>query len=194
MSHPTCSVNDCGQVRRKRTWCASHYAQWRRSGEEPKPFRYKWADRGPCLNCGTDTHGSIHRKYCSDNCRVAHATYGGPRPTVANCVACGTEIDLNELGRRGQRRKSSVKFCDPCRQDYDKYKMTARELANRDGTDCGICGEPVDMSLRLSGDLMRPSVDHIMPRSLGGTHEPENLQLAHLRCNMRKSDRVLPVK
>jgi hypothetical protein len=190
---PRCSVDGCENPSRKRTWCASHYAQAQASGEPPRPFKHKWSERIPCLNCGSLDPNSVHRRFCSDNCRVAYAHHGGPRPTSTQCVACGTTVDLTVRGKKGQLRHSVTKFCGPCRQDYDKYKMSARELAQRDGTDCGLCGEPVDMNLPLSGDLMRPSVDHVLPRSLGGSHDPSNLQLAHLRCNMRKSNRVAPL-
>lgn len=188
---PRCSVEGCDGAVRKRGWCASHYAQARVSGTDPVPFKHKWSDYGPCLNCGIDTtESTIHRRYCSDNCRVAYKLHGGPRPTSTNCVACGIEIDLTVRGRRGQLRKVLTKFCRPCKRDYAKYKISAQELALRDGTNCGICGLPVDMRLTRASGLDCPSVDHIRPRSQGGTHDPANLQLAHLRCNMAKSDRV----
>lgn len=66
--------------------------------------------------------------------------------------------------------------------------MTPRELAARDGADCTICGAAVDMSLKAP-DRMRASVDHMVPRACGGSDDPENLRLAHLRCNQIKSDR-----
>jgi len=54
---------------------------------------------------------------------------------------------------------------------------------------CGICAQPVDMHLRRADDAKWcASVDHILPRALGGGHEPSNLQLAHLHCNQVKSD------
>lgn len=119
---------------------------------------------------------------------MLYRLHDGQVPTHVECIACGVEISLTERGKGGQRRKACTKLCRPCRQDYRKYKLSARELARRDGTDCGICGEPVDMDLRRSESYMCPSVDHVIPRALGGTHEPENLQLAHLRCNQLKGD------
>ena len=187
---PRCAVEGCGQPRRKRTWCGSHYAQWKRTGQEPRPFIYKWSERRPCLVCGRFDPESIHRRFCSDACRVMHDAYDGNVPSSTRCVLCGVEVDLTARGKGGQRRKVTTKLCRPCKQDYNKYKMSARQLAERDGTDCGICGETVDMTLRRSDDLMCPSVDHVTPRAHGGTHDPENLQLAHLLCNQRKSDRV----
>lgn len=184
---PRCEVEGCDRPRRKRGWCASHYVQWQKTGLPPKPFLFEWGKPGTCDNCGG---WADRRPFCSHNCRAAFRVHGGPRPVVAHCIACGIAIDLNEVGKHGQRRKATVKFCRPCKADYSKYKMSARELAERDGTDCGICGEPVDMTLRRSQSLMCASVDHIVPRAKGGTHEPDNLQLAHLYCNQVKSDRT----
>lgn len=184
----SCSVEGCGSPSRKRGWCASHYAQAYRTGKPPVPFTYKWADPQPCLVCG-DPPG-IHRRFCSDRCRVLYRAYDGEVPSTTPCVACGAAIDLTQRGKGGQRKKAVTKFCGPCRTDYRKYKLSARELAVRDGINCGICGQPVDMSLRRKDSNMCPSVDHILPRALGGTHDPENLQLAHLYCNQAKSDRV----
>jgi 5-methylcytosine-specific restriction endonuclease McrA len=67
--------------------------------------------------------------------------------------------------------------------------MSVVQLAERDGPDCGICGEPVDLDAPTT-DPMRPSVDHIWPRARGGTNDPANLQIAHLRCNNHKKDRL----
>lgn len=54
---------------------------------------------------------------------------------------------------------------------------------------CGLCGHPMDPSLRRP-DPMSKSVDHIIPLSKGGAHEQSNLQWAHLVCNFRKGDRL----
>lgn len=55
---------------------------------------------------------------------------------------------------------------------------------------CGICGRPVDKSLK-SPHPLSPTVDHIIPVNKHG--DPialENLQLAHRSCNRAKSDKV----
>jgi hypothetical protein len=186
---PQCSVKDCGGAVRKRGWCASHYAQWQKTDIEPRPFRWKWAEPQPCVVCGSDDRTTELRQFCSRACRVLHVKYKGNVPSTVGCVLCGTKIALTVRGKGGQRKKASTKLCKPCRHDYNKYKMTARQLALRDGATCGICGGVVDMDVRRSVNAKWcASVDHITPRSLGGTHEPENLQLAHLYCNQVKSD------
>ena len=55
---------------------------------------------------------------------------------------------------------------------------------------CGICGKPVDVSLK-QGTPMSPVIDHIIPVAKGGhPSDISNLQLAHWCCNRQKSDKV----
>ncbi len=57
-------------------------------------------------------------------------------------------------------------------------------------TICGICGQPVDMSLKYP-DPMSKTVDHIIPVSKGGhPSELSNLQLAHRCCNRQKGAKL----
>jgi 5-methylcytosine-specific restriction endonuclease McrA len=89
-----------------------------------------------------------------------------------------------------RRRSHTVKACRRCRQDLSKHGMSVRHLARRDGSACGICAAPVDLTLKAPHPGA-PSVDHIFPRARGGDSDPKNLQLAHLRCNILKRDHVL---
>lgn len=74
----------------------------------------------------------------------------------------------------------------PHRAAYEKNKR--RVIAT--GNTCGICGGPVDKSLK-TGDPMAPVVDHIIAISKGGHPSAlENLQLAHAGCNRQKSDKL----
>jgi 5-methylcytosine-specific restriction endonuclease McrA len=47
---------------------------------------------------------------------------------------------------------------------------------------CWRCGKPVDKLLPANHDMGK-SVDHIVPWSLGGTDDRDNLRLAHRICN-----------
>ena len=186
-----CGVVGCRHPMRKRGWCASHYAQAQRSGTEPRPFGYKWADRELlCRVCASPVpDGGGRRFLCSGACEYL---YRNKVPSHLPCVGCGVKIDLTKRGKGGQRVKATVKLCRRCRQDKRKHGMSVEQLAARDGTACGICREPVDMTIRRRDPdgLMCASVDHVVPRARGGTNDPENLQLAHLLCNHRKSDRL----
>ena len=59
---------------------------------------------------------------------------------------------------------------------------------------CGICGKPVDKSLKWPHPLS-PTVDHIIPVDKGGhPSDIANLQLAHFTCNRWKSDKMVDSK
>jgi DnaD/phage-associated family protein len=53
-----------------------------------------------------------------------------------------------------------------------------QETFDRDGRKCVICGAKEDLS-----------IDHIIPRSKGGTNDPENLQTLCRSCNSSKKNR-----
>ena len=56
---------------------------------------------------------------------------------------------------------------------------------------CGICGKPVDKTLRPPHPLS-PTVAHIIPVSRGGhPSDISNLQLAHRCCNREKSNKMI---
>jgi 5-methylcytosine-specific restriction endonuclease McrA len=51
-------------------------------------------------------------------------------------------------------------------------------LIQRDGNLCGICTKPVDPS--------EDSIDHIVPRGMGGPNTAQNIRLTHRTCNNRR--------
>ena len=59
---------------------------------------------------------------------------------------------------------------------------------------CGICGRPVDKSLKYPHPLSK-CIDHIVPVAKGGhPSDIDNMQLAHWTCNRQKSDKILSKK
>ena len=57
---------------------------------------------------------------------------------------------------------------------------------------CGICGKPVDKSIKYP-DPMSPTIDHIIPIAKGGhPSDMANLQLAHRMCNRAKGTKINP--
>lgn len=61
----------------------------------------------------------------------------------------------------------------------------------RDGWVCQHCKIKVNKQLKWP-DPMSASLDHIVPLSQGGSHTYNNVQLAHLRCNLTKNNNILP--
>lgn len=62
-------------------------------------------------------------------------------------------------------------------------------IYNQCGWVCQLCGQPVDATLKWP-DPMSKSLDHIVPLSKGGTHEPGSVHLAHLVCNIQKYNKL----
>lgn len=79
--------------------------------------------------------------------------------------------------RRAQKRGTEVE------------PIESRVVLERDRWTCGICGGPIDPTLRAP-DGLSASVDHMVALARGGTHTYDNVQAAHLRCNIRKGART----
>ncbi|MGH3429934.1 MAG: HNH endonuclease [Mycobacteriales bacterium] len=70
---------------------------------------------------------------------------------------------------------------DPSISTYGSRAARTRvQLLERDGNNCSLCGEVMSEDDR--------TIDHIRPKSKGGSGQLSNLQLAHARCNEAKGD------
>ena len=76
------------------------------------------------------------------------------------------------------------------------YRSIVDQLRERDGDECQLClgaEGPLKFSKHPSLTVRDPlvrSVDHVVPQSLGGGDELENLRLAHFVCNARRGNRM----
>lgn len=59
-------------------------------------------------------------------------------------------------------------------------RLTKREVFRRDDYTCQYCGQ----------HTTRPTIDHVVPKHLGGTHSWNNLVTACPSCNHRKGGRT----
>lgn len=116
------------------------------------------------------------------------------------CAVCG-----NIFETYNPRQKTCGKVCSkkysyarkdkriPQEQMVDK-DITLEALYRRDSGVCYLCGEKCDWNDR---DLFTvrdkyPTIDHIIPVSRGGLHSWDNVRLAHFKCNLDKSDEIIP--
>lgn len=76
---------------------------------------------------------------------------------------------------------SVIRLEQMVRRPRPRVKMTRREIFRRDNYTCQYCG-------RNTGDL---TLDHILPRHLGGQHTWTNVVAACPACNHRKGGRKL---
>lgn len=162
------SIWTCPQCRQRQI-----EADRKRREEESEARRYErmfeeireYALDKTCKECGSTFHSANKTAlYCSGRCRNKR------RFTSDNF-----------------RHYYHVKYGERYRDHYDP-SISLKKLYERDGGVCQICGDPCDWDDREWGSNgpTYPSLDHIIPRSKGGDHKWENVQLAHCICNSIK--------
>lgn len=120
-----------------------------------------------CKECGGVFHSNVSTKlYCSEKC-----------------------ANKNRDRRRGRESDYRAR----CRHYgvYFNKEVTLDKVYERDKAICKLCGQFVPRFARGWTDdfgPMSPTIDHIIPLSKGGTHDWDNVQLAHAVCNSYKSD------
>ncbi len=209
-----CIVIDCQcPARGTHGYCEKHYARLRRTSSLETVIDTAWYHQ--CQSCGDPTNG---RKFCSQRCRTRHDR---GIEMKRQCPTCGTffryrgrnsccSSECTALRRRflaiqsWRRRKAKDPAWWERTKDYSRHRCAMRraflkdgcevfateEIFNRDCWCCRICGIPVDRALEWPASLSA-SLDHVLPLSKGGRHTRDNVQLAHLRCNLKKNDKVL---
>jgi 5-methylcytosine-specific restriction endonuclease McrA len=65
----------------------------------------------------------------------------------------------------------------------DRVKEHAKKVLWERSQKCALCGKPFR-------SIEEVTLDHIVPRNLGGRTRLMNLQLAHYRCNSKKSNKL----
>lgn len=55
---------------------------------------------------------------------------------------------------------------------------------------CYLCGEAMRLPYEPCDTRMLATIDHVFPRSSGGSHSSLNILLAHRHCNLLKSERM----
>jgi 5-methylcytosine-specific restriction endonuclease McrA len=78
-------------------------------------------------------------------------------------------------------RPSVIRLMNMIKRPRPHVKLTKREVMRRDGYSCQYCGQHHAVM----------TIDHIMPRHMGGQYTWENLVTACPPCNHRKGGRTL---
>lgn len=99
-------------------------------------------------------------------------------------LTCSTECakkrrhsrDINKAHKRREYIKSVT--IEP---------VKVMQVYERDNWTCGICGDPIDPSLKWPNPKS-VSLDHIIPISKGGEHSMKNTRASHLGCNIGRGN------
>lgn len=127
-------------------------------------YEAEWIAPPPfeCLECG-----KMHQPIYGD----MHDKYCSDRCAKRN-------------GKRNQHHARRCRLTKGFRETVYKAKIWARDRYT-----CQICGKKVALKQKAPHPYS-PSLDHIIPLSKGGTHEPKNVRLVHFIYNSLKSDGV----
>lgn len=168
-----------------------------------------WLARRPlpvCQWCGVKLE-TRRKRYCSHEhyvdhmrCIVIPETPTPPRsparkiePLRPICSWCG-EHEVPK-GKRSYCSKTCSGRAAHHAQRAREQRFSIRDdvrlaIYKRDDYVCYLCGEPCDLAADYNADHA-PSLDHVLPRSAGGSDDVWNLRTAHRICNTRKRDRII---
>ena len=161
-----------------------------------------------CWGCfGPFTPKSYRVKYCSEECRELVQKERQEAWYLDNKDKCleqnrqwrennpdrWRDINNANVSRWKQQNPDKAKSQNYVRRMREKEAhvehVSLETIIRRDKGICGLCGEAVDLTAEPRS-RRSPSIDHIVPLSLGGEHSYENCQLAHHSCNSKKGNRV----
>ena len=91
----------------------------------------------------------------------------------------GLEHDSKHLVRSDMHLPTVIRLRQFVRVPFRQVPMTRRNVFQRDNHTCQYCG---------SRELL--SIDHVIPRSRGGTDAWDNVTTACTSCNVRKASRT----
>lgn len=159
-----------------------------------------------CHYCKVDfVTGSNKQKFCSVDCRrkqhkIDHPHQRNTEPKKIVCGWCGQIVivppsftshkkyhpECKVQARRARYRIKTVK-----RQSLTVIpsRLSADQIVAQMGAVCGICKDPIDLTLKRTSK-MGLTVDHIIPLSRGGQDTLDNMQPAHWVCNVKKGNKV----
>jgi 5-methylcytosine-specific restriction endonuclease McrA len=108
------------------------------------------------------------------------------RRAIALVISGRASLILNGRGEiktisQSFPRPSIIRLDKMVRRPRPHIKLTKREVLRRDNYTCQYCGQHTSTL----------TVDHIIPRHLGGEHSWRNLVTACPACNHRKGGRTL---
>lgn len=172
---------------KKRGLCRQHYRVWWLGanpgyGRDYAKGYYRRKLAKPRRDCVCGVCGMAFstarddQRFCSGRCNRKFWS----RKAYADKKAAGTAWnDRRKANAKARRaRKKNTVVVEVVRPD---------EIRARDGNRCGLCGGKV--SDKPYPHPLSASLDHIVPLARGGSHEPANVHLTHLRCNLKKGAR-----
>lgn len=192
-----CSVEGCDNPHLANGFCNKHYQRFVATGSTDDPIVIE--------KCSVEGCSEKHfgNGYCQNHNR-RFKLYGDPkakgRPErIRKCQSCGEEKEIwgNNLCLKCYKGQEKFRHSKRVREYNRRVKIkngtvgkfTKQQVLDKTNGCCGICGKTIDLTLKHPNKDSF-SIDHIVPISKGGSNTLDNVQAAHLICNVRKQDKI----
>ena len=155
--------------------------------EDKKRSEYLNAKTHTCEICGKKFSIAEYMNRC------------GLREVQNNPRYCSKECKVVARNQKVKEYKKSIGYNDKTlmhrARHYGAKRVSGwdwKRVAKRDGMRCAICGgicDPNDLYIKNGYKICGPNyptLDHIIALADGGSHTPDNFQLAHHYCNSKK--------
>ena len=173
--------------------------------QKANDYAKQWAQRHrkprPCAIC-EDPIPLGRKKFCSNLCiefdnrirrpakiHIVRRCPGCKQPKQFSGTYCSNDCyrqsDHGRLIMRQARHRRRARMHNAQVEEVDPLV-----IAKRDKYKCHICRKRVNMDLDVQ-DIYSPTMDHLIPISVGGDHTYANIRLAHRICNSRKGNRAV---
>jgi len=145
----------------------------------------RWPRSHPCIDCGVEypTKANAAKARCPE----CYQAWAKAQLVEVACIDCG----LIEIAHPNRKR------CRPCKRRREQRRNGKTKdnrhlkrrtyIIKRDHGRCQVCKCKVKL-----GDPLHPraaEIDHIIPRSQGGSDDLVNLRLTHWGCNQKRGNR-----
>lgn len=211
--HRGCRCETCRESHSRRM--REYVARRRAEGRPINYAEYRSREERTCEQCGAEFLARTDHagRFCSSACvglsqRAAdgkRARRRSKRRRQAEAILAKAAAGTTGSGRvwvQGACLVCDEQFLSPglasryCSRECRSVARSSRSWISfedrraiyvRDAWTCQICREPTSRRYSAS-DPWSPTLDHVVPRSRGGSDDPTNLRLSHLWCNSVRGD------
>ena len=185
------------------SWCKECFRQDHRS--KYSPSKGQTDDLRKCKHCNKKYKPKMRTEsfFCTRKCKDLFRRLDNKRALIESkseriCVGC--EKVIPKTARADKKwcseecalnaRGHTMNIQRRIRTSEDDQDFKRIEIYERDGWICQLCKKAVNPKLTFPHPACA-SLDHVIPLSRGGGHKTTNVQLAHLRCNTSRGNKVL---
>jgi 5-methylcytosine-specific restriction endonuclease McrA len=159
-----CNISNCLNKHPAKGYCKKHYKRVMLHGDANKKL-ILYKDYKVCTFPG---------------CNKDHLSKG-------YCISHYRSILKPHKVRESSRRRRAQKL------NNGSESYTELQVLEKHGTDCYLCGNPIDMSAPrkcgLPGWQNGLHIEHVIDLALGGSDTLQNVRGAHAICNLKKKPR-----